>query len=165
MDSTKNDVIKWGLEYLTSHGYTLKSNHHEDIQIRPWSYVIRYNTSAGWIYLKQTPKLISLEPVITTILHDQFHAPVPEIIASNAKLDCFLMKDAGNSLRTILKKQFYAKLLCKTVDVFTSMQIVIADHVDTFINIGVPDYRLDKFPELYEKLIWEKRPTTLLLYL
>lgn len=28
MNSTKNDITQWGLDYLTSHGYTLKSNHH-----------------------------------------------------------------------------------------------------------------------------------------
>ncbi len=93
MDSKKNDVIQWGLGYLRSHGYTLKSNHHEDIQIRPWSYVIRYDTSDGFIYLKQTPKLIALEATILTILRDQFHAPVPNVIAYNSELDCFLMKD------------------------------------------------------------------------
>lgn len=112
------------------------------MQNRPWSYVIRYETSAGWIYLKQTPKLIALEASITKILHDQFHAPVPEIITSNQKLDCFLMKGAGNPLRPILKRQFDGKLLCKAVDVFTKMQIAVSNDVDVFINIGVPDYRL-----------------------
>src|SRR3990167_10684070 len=119
MDLIKNDIVEWGLEYLSSHGYTLKSNQSENVQNRPWSYVIRYDTSAGWVYLKQTPRLIALEATITKILHDQFHAPVPEIIASNPKLDCFLMKDAGNPLRPILKKQFNVELLCKATDAFT----------------------------------------------
>ena len=156
MDLTKNDIIQWGLDYLSSHGYTLKSNQPEDVQIRPWSYVIRYSTSKGFVYLKQTPKLISLEAAITKILYDQFDAPVSEVIASNSKLDCFLMKDAGNSLRPILKKQFDAKLLCKAVDAYTAMQISVSNGVDTFFNIGVPDYRLDKLPDLYKNLILKK---------
>lgn len=156
MNLIKNEIIQWGLEYLSKHGYTVKNNHSEDVQIRPWSYVIRYNTSAGWIYLKQTPKLIALEATITKILRDQFHAPVSEVIASNSELDCFLMKDAGHPLRAILKKQFDAELLCKAVDAFTEMQITVSNDVDSFINIGVPDYRLNKLPILYKELILKK---------
>ena len=156
MDSNKNDIIRWGLEYLLSHGYMIKNTHPENVQIRPWSYVIRYDTSAGWIYLKQTPELIALEATITKILRDQFHAPVPEIIASNSELDCFLMRDAGHPLRAILKKQFNETLLCKAVDAFTAMQISVSANADTFINIGVPDYRLDKLPNLYKELISKK---------
>lgn len=156
MDSTKDEIIQWGLEYLSSHGYTLKNNHPENVQIRPWSYVIRYNTSAGWIYLKQTPKLIALEATITKILRDQFHAPVLELIASNSALDCFLMKDTGNPLRAILKKQFDEKLLCSAVDAFTAMQISVSSGVNALLNIGVPDYRLNKLSGLYKALISKK---------
>lgn len=156
MDLTKNEIIQWGLEYLSSHGYTIKNKHPENVQIRPWSYVIRYDTSAGWVYLKQTPKLIALEATITKILRDKFHAPVPEVIASNLELDCFLMKNAGTPLRSLLKKQFDEKLLFKTLDSFTEMQISVSANADTFINIGVPDYRLDKLPNLYKELISKK---------
>lgn len=153
MDATENEIIQWGIDYLSSCGYQLKNKQPENVQIRPWSYVIRYDTSAGWIYLKKTPKLISLEATITKILHDQFHVPVSEVIASNPKLDCFLMKDAGNPLRVLMKKQFDATLFCKAVDVFASMQIAVAKNVDIFINAGVPDFRLDKLPNLYLELI------------
>lgn len=126
------------------------------MQIRPWSYVVRYDTSVGWIYLKQTPKLIALEAIITKILREQFHAPVTAVIASNSELDCFLMKNAGDPLRAILKKQFDTELLCKAVDAFTAMQISISKDVNVFINIGVPDYRLNKLPGLYNALISKK---------
>src|SRR3990167_313999 len=156
MDLTNKDIIQWGLEYLSSHGYTLKSNQPEDVQIRPWSYVVRFSTSDGFIYLKQTPKLIALEATITKMLRNQFDAPVPEVIASNPVLDCFLMKDAGNPLRPILKKQFDAALLCKAVDEFTTMQLAVAKKVDVFIKIGVPDFQLHKLPDLYKELILKK---------
>lgn len=156
IDSNKNDIIQWGSKYLASHGYKLKSNQPENVQLRPWSYVIRYNTSGGWIYLKQTPKLIALEPVITKILHDQFHAPVPEIIALNSELDCFLMNDAGSPLRAILKKQFDATLLCKAVDAFTATQVVVSHNTLTLINIGVPDFQLNKLSDLYAALVSKK---------
>ncbi|WP_232220454.1 phosphotransferase [Legionella tunisiensis] len=116
----------------------------------------RFATSGGYIYLKHTPPLLALEPAITQILHDQFHASVPEVIACNAELNCFLMKDAGRPLRETLKKQFDLTLLCKSIEQFTSMQLAVSDHVARFLDIGVPDWRLDKLPTLYQQLLSQK---------
>ena len=155
-DNQHNDIIQWACKQLSSRGYTLKSNTPEKVQNTPWSYVICFETSNGYIYLKHTPELIALEASIIQILHNQFHAAVPTVIAHNAKLNCFLMKDAGRTLRSILKQEFDAALLCKAIDQFTSLQIAVADHVDIFIDIGVPDWRLNKMPNLYKGIISQK---------
>ena len=153
----KNDkIIQWGCEYLLSHGYTLKSKQPEEVQSTPWSYMVRFATSAGYVYLKNTPVLLALESAITQILHDQFHSPVPVIVASNPELNCFLMQDAGHPLRAILKQHFDATLLCKAIDQYTSMQLAVADKVDIFLNIGVPDWRLNKLSVLYMQLLSQK---------
>lgn len=122
----------------------------------PWSSVVRFATCKGYIYLKHTPELLALEASIIQILQDQFHVSVPEVIAHNAALNCFLMKDAGKSLREVLKQQFDAALFCKAIDQFTSMQLTVADHVNIFIDMGVPDWRLDKLPDLYMQLLSQK---------
>ena len=155
-DNLNKEIIQWSCKYLSSHGYILKSNLPENVQNTPWSYVVRFTTSDGYVYLKHTPKLIALEPLINQILHDQFRASVPEVIAHNAKLNCFLMKDAGESLRAILKKQFDAALLCKAIDQFTSMQLAVCDHVNIFLDMGVPDWRLDKLPDLFKQFLSQK---------
>lgn len=155
-DNLNREIIQWGCKYLLSHGYTLKNNVPESVQNTPWSYVVRFGTSDGYIYLKHTPKLLALEPIITQILYNQFHASVPEVIANNAELSCFLMKDAGKPLREILKKKFDVSLLCKAIDQFTSIQLAVADHMNTFLDIGVPDWRLDKLPSLYKQLFSKK---------
>jgi hypothetical protein len=150
-------VIQWGYQYLSSHGYKLKSSQPESVQTTPWSFVVRFRTSAGYIYLKQTPEMLALEPIITQILHKQFHASVPKVIAHNAELNCFLMKDAGKLLREILKQQFDAALYCRAIEQFTSMQLAVADYVDIFLDIAVPDWRLDKLPDLYMQLLAQKK--------
>lgn len=155
-DELNKEVIQWGCNCLSSHGYALKSNLPENVQNTPWSHVVRFATTDGYIYLKHTPKLIALEAIITQILHDQFHASVPEVIAHNSELNCFLMKDAGRPLRQVLKKKFDAGLLCKAINQFTSIQLDVADHVDIFLNMGVPDWRLDKLASLFEKLLSQK---------
>lgn len=97
--------------------------------------------------------MLALEADILSMLHNEFHAPVPTVIALNRELNCFLMLDAGIPLRTILKNQFDAELFCKAIDRFTSMQLSVADHISKFINIGVPDWRLNKLPDLFENLL------------
>ena len=149
-------TIDWALKSLESSGYKLKSKLPENILNTPWSYIIRFETSDGLIYLKQTPELISLEAEIINILADKFNIRVPEIIAHNAQLNCFLMKDAGRSLREILKQKFDINLFCKAINNFTSMQLATADNVNDFIDIGVPDWRLDKLPDLYMQLLAQK---------
>lgn len=151
-----NEIIQWGSRYLLSHGYSLKSNLPEIVQDTPWSYVIRFATNNGYFYLKNTPELLALEAKIIQILHDQFHAHVPKVVAYNAELHCFLMKDAGISLRLILKQKFHEALVCKAIHQFTSLQIAVADRVDVFLDMGVPDWRLDKLPDLYKQLISQK---------
>ncbi len=155
-DILNKAIYQWGCKCLTSLGYTLKSELPENVLNTPWSHVARFETSDGHIYLKHTPALLALEASITQILHDQFHAPVPEVIAHNAELNCFLMKDAGSPLREMLKKHFNAALLCKAIDQFTSIQLVVADHANIFLDIGVPDWRLDKLPGLYAQLLSQK---------
>jgi hypothetical protein len=150
------EIIQWACSCLKSLGYTLKSNLPENMLNTPWSYVARFATSDGYIYLKHTPELIALEASIIQNLHDKFHAAVPTVIAHNPKLNCFLMKDAGRSLREILKKQFDVALFCKAIDQFTSLQITLIDHVDILLDIGVPDWRLDKLTDLYKHLLTQK---------
>jgi hypothetical protein len=155
-ETMRKKIIQWACQYLSSHGYTLESNLPENVQNTPWSYVIRFATSDGYIYLKHTPKLLALEASITQILHNQLHAPVPKIIAHNVELHCFLMKDAGQPLREHLKQQFDTALFCKAIDQFTSMQLAVADHLNIFLDMGVPDWRLDKLPDLYIQLLLQK---------
>lgn len=145
------DALEWAMTALQ------QTEINTEIVVQtPWSSVVKINAGSELFYLKSTPELIALEAKIIKILHDQFRAPVPAVIAHNSELHCFLMKDAGTSLRSILKKNFDTELLCKAIDQFTSLQITVADHVDDFINIGVPDWRLNKLPDLYKQAISQK---------
>lgn len=151
--TTVSDVeaIKWAMK-------TLKQTeiHAEIVAQTPWSTVLKIHTGSQWVYLKKMPQRIALEADIIQLLQDTFDASVPAVIAINRELSCFLMKDAGISLRCILKKQFDTALVCKTIDQFTSLQIRVSDHIDVLLDIGVPDWRLHKLPDLYREAILQK---------
>ncbi len=156
LNSENKEIIQWACKCLSSLGYILKSNLPENVVDTPWSYLVRFETTDGYIYLKHTPALFALEPTIIQILREKFHACVPTVIAHNPELHCFLMKDAGKSLREILKQRFDEALLCRAIEQFTLLQLAVADRVDVFLDIGVPDYRLDKLPGLYKEMISQK---------
>jgi hypothetical protein len=155
-DTLHKKIIQWGCNALSSLGYTLKNNLPKTVVDTPWSCVLRFATSDGSVYLKHTPALLALEANIIHILRAQFHASVPVVIAQNAELDCFLMQDAGRPLREVLKQKFDVALLCKAIDQFTALQFAVADQVEVFLEIGVPDWRLNKLPDLYKEVISQK---------
>ncbi len=147
-----NDSIKWATDCLISKEYSLQ--HSPEIIIKsPWSSVLRFLTSKEDVYLKITPPSLFLEPKIMQLLADQLHANVPTVIASNNALYCFLMKDAGQTLRKYLKTEFQPDLLYRAIKEFTTIQRSTENHIESFLALGVPDWRLDKLPKLYDQLI------------
>lgn len=146
------DTLKWATDCLVFKGYTLQ-NSPEIVVQAPWSIVTRISTSAEDIYLKQTPPLLFLEPKILNLLMNQMQASVPIVIGSNADLCCLLMKDAGQTLRSYLKSTFQPELLCQAINQFTAMQRATENHLNSFFELGVPDWRLTQFPNLYRQLI------------
>ncbi len=145
-------ILKWGTDCLVSKGYTIE--HAPEIVLStPWSTMIRFSTSTSDFYLKQTPPAISAEPQIIQLLSEQFHASVPIVIASNDDLHCFLMRDAGKVLRATLKEKFSPDLLCQAIKEYAAIQRSTEEHVEKFLKFGVPDWRLDKLPILYDQMI------------
>jgi hypothetical protein len=106
-----------------------------------------------YIYLKQTPIDLSLEAPLTQILRNDFHKNVPTVIGMNMDLNCFLMKDCGNPLRDYLKEQFDTHLFSQAIKKYTDIQCAVVNDIETFLALGIPDWRLNNFPALYDQLI------------
>jgi hypothetical protein len=148
-----NSPIPWALSALKNAGYLIQNTIPEKIQDTPWSLVLRFTTAQGFIYLKKVPKALALESDLINILHEQFHAPVPLIIADNPKQHCFLMRDVGIQLHDFFKEGFQAELFIKAMQNYSAMQIKTADKLELFLDRGVPDWRLEQLPKLYQALI------------
>lgn len=154
MESNQNYMLKWANDYLVSNGYFI-AQPPEKVLSTPWSTVVRFSTSRGDIYLKKTPSsmYLSSEPKIIRLLSEKFHASVPVVIAINEDYHCFLMKDAGKPLRDTLKAQFNPALLCDAIKQYAAILRSTEDHIETFLQLGIPDWRLNKLPMLYDQLI------------
>ncbi len=73
MAGNERDIIEWGNTFLVSHGYQLISSAPDVVQHTPWSYVLRFVTHKGYVYLKQTPELLALEASIHDDADTSFH--------------------------------------------------------------------------------------------
>ncbi len=151
------EIIEWAIDELNKKGYQVRSSSQGIIQNTPWSTVYRIETNQGFIFLKIVPPALSLEPKIIKILQERFQAPVPHLVASNEAAHCFLMKDAGIQLHAYFKEEdFDADLLIKLLKKYGTFQMQSAEAVNLFIEMGVPDWRLEKLPRLYHELIAQK---------
>lgn len=152
--------LQWAIKQLNESGYQLLSQIPNTVQNTPWSQVYRFNTNHGFVFLKKVPPALAVEAKIIDILCDKFHAHVPHIIAKSYEQHCFLMHDAGIQLNAFFKENFTAAILVEVMQNYITLQISATDKVPLFLDHGVPDWRLEKLPALYQELISQE---TLLL--
>ncbi len=121
----------------------------------PWSNVLKISTLQGPVYLKQTPPDLFIEVDIIQKCRELCEiTDITEVIAANKDLRCFLMKECGDaSLRTVFDGHLNVDLLVQGLKVYKNMEKATAPHVDAFLQAGVPDWRLEHFPKLYQDLV------------
>ena len=142
-------LVRWAKESLHAHQYSIKGE-PEVVVTTPYSSVSRFITSKGIVYLKKMPPKLSSEAIITRLLPPE---KVPSILDENKALHCFLMLDAGQSLRAYLKNNFHLDLLSAAITTYDDLQREVAPQVSDFIKLGIPDWRLATFPHLYQQLL------------
>ncbi len=145
-------VIAWTKKQLIALGYKIID---DPIVVRdmPWSKVSLFKTSKGSVYLKQMAAPFVIEPKILQFMHENFSTAVTEVIAVNDQLSCFLMKDAGHVFRDIQKQNFQTQLFCNALKTHAKIQSASIPFVESFILMGVNDWRLKKLPDLYREFV------------
>ena len=148
-------IITWAKQALHAYGY----NTNVDVELvleTPWSCVIKLFNQKDCFYLKQCPVDLLIESKVIQILHQSCNVTnIPSIIATNIALRCFLMTSCGDqTLRAFFSGNLQSDLLINSITVYKSLQKATSTHIDQFIGTGVPDWRLQNFPTLYQKLIY-----------
>lgn len=149
----KDSLVQWAIQSLNSHGYEPMDHHYEIVQETPWSTVLRIHTHQGLVYLKTVPPALMIESTILDILDKNFNAPVARLISYNNELNCFLMEDVGIQLFEFFKKKFEPTILIEAMYEYTQLQIKASQNIKMFLDVGVPDWRVEKLSSLYQQLI------------
>ncbi len=148
--SKYHNLIDWAKMALPS-----EISNIEEVVTTPYSYVLKLSTASECFYLKKTPPRLFIEAETLRILRAQCNVKmIPEIIASDKERNCFLLKSCGDqTLRTLFSKKINTDLTIRAIKRFKQIQKETTDHIETFINIGVPDWRLNKLPILYNEMV------------
>lgn len=150
----KSGILKWVRSSLAKNQYNVNSI--EIVQDNPWSLVAKFQTNKGNIYLKRTPPSLFIETDILQLLDSKHDVHVPKVIDVNKNLNCFLMNDCGQMpLRAYFNGKLQTDILIKGIQELQAIQKASIPLVNKFINIGVPDWRLEHYPDLYQSLINE----------
>lgn len=148
-------IEEWAKNYLKSIGI-----HYEGeftvVRIMPWSSVYRINTHKGSIYLKKMAEPFKIEARLIYHLSQHFSKYVPQIIAYDETLLCFLMWDVGLPLREHLKQNYDISLACSALSQYAIIQEHESNDLKTLFQLGVPDWRLKNMPDLYLGLLQHK---------
>lgn len=153
-DETMNSTaINWAFNILQNLGYVIQNPTPEVVLQTPWSCVYRFDTNQGHCYLKQVPPGLSLEPQVINLLRENCAASVPLLIADNPHAHCFLMHDAGISLREYFKKNFDANLLITVIHDYIAVQRKSIPYLNRLLNLGASDWKVTNIPACYTRLI------------
>ncbi len=127
----------------------------EDIAATAFSYVLKINTSNRSYYLKKTPPKLYIEASVIDILNaDCSLENVPQIVAKNNDLYCFLMPSCGDlTLRTLFEDRLQKEHLYKGTQSYVDLQKASSVYIQKFLDIGVPDWRIENLPNIYAAFI------------
>lgn len=127
----------------------------ETVVETPWSRVLKTAAHGKNYYLKQPAPGLFIEADIIAACRSRCGiTAIPELVAQDDALHCFLMTDCGDkALRTIFDGKLNAALMAQGIRAYTHFQRATAPHVDAFIGAGAPDWRLDIIPRLYSALV------------
>ena len=103
------DALRWARDIINN---KLCQNVISECNIvnTAYSTVYAFNSAQGCYYLKQTPEKLALEAPTIEFIHNTYQAAIPEVIACNTRLHCFLMKQCGE---VTLRQHFNGNLdLC-----------------------------------------------------
>lgn len=153
--SNVDECVTWGKDVLSSLGYDMQGE-PQVVREVPWSQVYCLETSKGRVFLKYMDSEFAFEPVLLKYLRDNVTQNVTDVIASNEQLSCFLMRDAGEPLRPILKADCNQELFSRALTLYAGIQISCIQHVEQLISLGINDWRLDKIPRFFEAFLTQK---------
>jgi len=120
----------------------------------PWSRVFRISSHGKYFYLKQPVPPLMIETSVLRLCHAGGFAALPEIIAENEALSCFLMTDCGAStLRDSFAEGFDAARMAHGLRVYRGLQHATAAYIASFLAAGVPDWRIEKIAALYKQAV------------
>lgn len=133
-----NDVHNWIAEKTAENRLRIVGPISE-IKATDLSVVLKVPTDQGDAYFKATTGAASHEAKLSQYLFHLLEQQVSSIIAIDERNHWLLMRDIGGRRLRGLRDEMTWK---RAIEDYASIQLLMVDHVDALISIGVPDRRL-----------------------
>lgn len=144
--------ITWAKEWLAAHAYHVVAA-PELIRAVPWSKIYRIKTDRGSVYLKWSAPAYAREAALMAHLAKRFPADILSVLAANQAVGAFLMPDGGEPLRMRLKESYDPQIVGKLLRRYASIQRILSQQVDSLLALGLDDWRMTVFADLYDDLV------------
>jgi hypothetical protein len=125
----------------------------EQPHIYPWSTVLRIPTNEGMLFFKATAPETVYESALTQALARWYPDRIPELIATDTVQGWMLMRDGGEPLRASIRPTKDIAPWKPVIKLFSELQIGLTEHLPELLDLGIPDWRLARLPELYANLL------------
>jgi hypothetical protein len=125
----------------------------EQPHVQPWSTVARIPTTDGDLYFKASAPVQAFEVPLLAALREDFADRLPEVLAYDIERAWMLMRDAGVPLREVVKTRRDVHHWLATVPLYAEVQIAAARRVPELLELGVPDLRLERLPDVFDELV------------
>lgn len=120
----------------------------------PWGAVSRVSTSAGAAWFKQPAEIQAFEPRLTAVLAARWPDLLPDVLAYDEDRAWLLIADAGTAIGFGAELEAWLAVLPR----YAELQRGETEHAGEHLGGGVPDRRLERFPELYESMLAHELP-------
>lgn len=148
--------LDWAERYLADM-LGAKVQSHQRLSDTPYSVVYKLDTHKAIFYLKLVPEELFIEAKILDFLNRSGCKHIPKLMTSNEQLQCFIMSSCGDdTLRHRFNGIIDIESLKQGVTNYTSIQRFLENKVDALLDLGLPDWRLERFPELYHQLVQQE---------
>jgi hypothetical protein len=125
----------------------------EQVHLVPWSTVLRVPTAGGNLFFKAASISGAFEPALTVLLAERAPERIAEPVAVDLERGWMLSRDAGTRLRELLHTAADLHHWTTLLPAYAELQIDLAPDADRLLDLGVPDRRLVKIPELLAELL------------
>jgi Phosphotransferase enzyme family len=127
----------------------------EQVHVRPWSTVLRAPTDRGDVFFKASLAGLAHDVVVTSTLARLRPDLVLAPIAVNLDRGWMLLPDGGERLRELIEREPHPRPWFVILPEYADLQLASAGELDCMIEQGLPDLRLERMPELVERLAAE----------
>lgn len=145
-------VQAWVAEALTATGIA-RAGALEEVRARPWSIVLRTRTEHGFVYFKAAAPGGRHEAALLATLARRWADRVPTPLACDVRRGWMLLPDLGPTLREALDGADGLETWQRLLPRYAEIQIASADETSRWLELGVPDRRLDVLPGLLAELL------------